>query len=95
VGVSSPDYADLKKAATPIGAYSATGEGLLFCGGCGCCFFVWVGVVVVVVGVRALCVLNQTKPPHPRKKTQKRLGDLGRGRPAVVRFWRARPVVGC
>lgn len=25
VGVSSPDYADLKKAATPIGVYSATG----------------------------------------------------------------------
>lgn len=26
VGISSPDYSDLKKVATPIGVYSATGE---------------------------------------------------------------------
>jgi acyl transferase domain-containing protein len=26
VGISTPDYADLKKAAAPIGVYSATGE---------------------------------------------------------------------
>lgn len=25
VGISNPDYADLKKSATPIGVYSATG----------------------------------------------------------------------
>jgi acyl transferase domain-containing protein len=25
VGISTPDYADIKKAATPIGVYSATG----------------------------------------------------------------------
>jgi acyl transferase domain-containing protein len=31
VGISTPDYADLKKLATPIGVYSATGGLLGWC----------------------------------------------------------------
>jgi acyl transferase domain-containing protein len=49
VGISTPDYADLKKQATPIGVYSATG-GRLGCRLASC-------RAAGLLGCRAACLL--------------------------------------